>query len=188
MPPQARPFASQRLERYPVPRSLSMSGSTRNLRRAHADILTHGTLHRLHRWRTYAQDHFRHSVEKRRHREPRPHGDPTRISGIDTACQPRHYHESAAGADVAACLRGGSACNNLAHARICTCKPSSRLCAARTRRAFPMTPGLESRTRRDSRSPCRCEICRWTIWTACLCIRLYRARARHSRSGLSLHC
>ena len=35
--------------------------------------------------------------------------------GIDTACQPKHYHESGVGAGVAACLRGEPACNgNLA--------------------------------------------------------------------------
>ena len=35
--------------------------------------------------------------------------------GIDTACQPKHYHEPGVGAGVAACLRGEPACNgNLA--------------------------------------------------------------------------
>jgi diketogulonate reductase-like aldo/keto reductase len=35
--------------------------------------------------------------------------------GIDTACQPKHYHEPSVGAGVAACLRGEPACNgNLA--------------------------------------------------------------------------
>jgi diketogulonate reductase-like aldo/keto reductase len=29
--------------------------------------------------------------------------------GIDTACQPKHYHEAGVGAGVAACLRGGAA-------------------------------------------------------------------------------
>ena len=35
--------------------------------------------------------------------------------GIDTACQPKHYHEPGVGAGVAACLRGEPVCNgNLA--------------------------------------------------------------------------
>jgi diketogulonate reductase-like aldo/keto reductase len=35
--------------------------------------------------------------------------------GIDTACQPKHYHEPGVGAGVVACLRGEPACNgNLA--------------------------------------------------------------------------
>ena len=48
--------------------------------------------------------------------------------GIDTACQPRHYHEAGVGAALAACLK-----QRLAPHASCICRPNLRRSRVTTR-------------------------------------------------------
>jgi len=87
--------------------------------------------------------------------------------GIDTACQPKHYHEPGVGAALAASLRGG-----LTREQIYLQTKFTR-CRGRIRNAFLTMRTPASRRRWRSPSQYHCEICRRAISMRWFCIRRY---------------
>ena len=98
--------------------------------------------------------------------------------GIDTACQPKHYHEPGVGAALAASLRDG-----LTREQIYLQTKFTPLSGQDPKRIpYNATPACRSRWR--SPSQCRCATCRRVISMRWFCIRRCRERRRRCRCGL----
>ena len=96
--------------------------------------------------------------------------------GIDTACQPKHYHEAGVGAGVAACLNEG-----LSRAELYLQTKFTPL-SGQDPNQIPYDPSARP-ARRRNRSSHRSAICRPAISIALFCTRLYATRTKRRKYG-----